>query len=229
MASVFSILVWGLLCVRLTSQITFSCNRNATCGCSPKPAIINRIVGGETASDQSWSWAVSLSIGNSLCGGSILSSHWVITAAHCLVGADPSQVRVYAGSNVRFTGTQIRQASKLILHPRYSVRTFENDIGLIRLAQPLNMADGTISSICLPPSASSSNNEWPSVNTSVVAIGWGTLTFQGQSSSILRQVTVKIVDRQAPTCVPLLRDWRVQLCAGVSGGGKGWNRIVERD
>ncbi|CAF2768501.1 unnamed protein product [Rotaria sp. Silwood2] len=70
---------------RLTAQTTYSCNASAVCGCSANSATLNRILGGEDASSNTWGWMVYLIINGSLqCGGSILSSTWVLTAAHCI-------------------------------------------------------------------------------------------------------------------------------------------------
>ena len=46
-----------------------------------------RIIGGENAKQGSYPWQVNLEIlhkgeGSSLCGGSILSENWIVTAAH---------------------------------------------------------------------------------------------------------------------------------------------------
>ncbi len=55
----------------------------------------------------------------------------------------------------------------------------------------------------------------------MVAVGWGTLSEGGTLPMTLQQVTVQTVAYNASTCVGYNTDWQVQLCAGVSGGGKG--------
>ena len=163
------LLVVFLSVAGFTEQVLYPCNPSATCGCSKNSASVTRIVGGEAAASNTWSWAVSLYIAGSLCGGSILTDSWVITAAHCLSGNTASQVRVYAGSTVRFGGTQNRSASRLIVHSGYDPTTFENDIALIQLASPLNMSDPNVTPICLPAVNASlqAAGEWPPANVSV--------------------------------------------------------------
>ena len=48
------------------------------------PSVNTRIVNGETAIPHSWPWQVSLqSGGDHFCGGSLINSRWVVSAAHC--------------------------------------------------------------------------------------------------------------------------------------------------
>lgn len=160
-----------LLCmIQLSHQTNYSCNASAPCGCSMNSAIVTRIVGGENTAVATWGWAVSLLVGGSyLCGGSIVSNLWIITAAHCVSGFRASQISVYAGSVFRFTGTQSSVGSHVIVHPNYNPSTFVNDIAMIRLDSPFSMSDPFISTICLPTINASilTTTEWPPVNTSV--------------------------------------------------------------
>ena len=47
----------------------------------------NKIVGGYRATIGDWGWQVGLNyFGSMVCGGSLINSQWIITAAHCLYG-----------------------------------------------------------------------------------------------------------------------------------------------
>jgi secreted trypsin-like serine protease len=165
----FSIIIL-FTAIRPSYQTIYSCNATASCGCSPKPISVSRIVGGEIAAPQTWTWAVSIRIDNTyLCGGTILSSSWILTAAHCVVGNTASQITVYAGSTTQLSGGQMKVASRIFMHPNYQANTHENDIALLQLSYPLNMNDLNIGVICIPSvsSATLAAGEWPSIGTSV--------------------------------------------------------------
>ncbi|CAF3621566.1 unnamed protein product [Rotaria sordida] len=212
-----------LCIVQSSAQAVYTCNSNASCGCSTNSTTVNRIINGETAEATAWSWTVSLLIEFSyFCGGSILSDSWIITAAHCMEKVKPSDVIVYAGSNIRFTGSQSRKPSRIVVHPNYDSSAYTNDIALIELSFPLNMMDSSIHTLCLPSVHSSilANGEWPVPNTTVIAVGWGRMAGNGSSSMTLQQVTLQIIAYQVFTCSSVINDRRLQLCAGVSDGSK---------
>lgn len=46
-----------------------------------------RIVGGRISSPGAWPWQVALLLNNTqMCGGSLVSPEWVVSASHCFVG-----------------------------------------------------------------------------------------------------------------------------------------------
>lgn len=61
-----------------------------------------RIVGGTNAKPGAWPWQVTMDYtghhGPHWCGGSIVTSYWIVTAAHCFVyGVDPKEYTIVAG------------------------------------------------------------------------------------------------------------------------------------
>ncbi|CAB1347966.1 unnamed protein product, partial [Coregonus sp. 'balchen'] len=124
------------------------------CGTRAK---LPRIIGGVEATLGRWPWQVSLYYSNRhTCGGTIITSQWVVTAAHCVHNYRLPQVSswvVYAGIVTRisakmalYTGYAVE---KIIYNKNYNPRSHDNDIALMKLRTPMNFSD-TIRPICLP-------------------------------------------------------------------------------
>ncbi|KAF8794178.1 Plasminogen-like protein [Argiope bruennichi] len=86
----------------------------------------DRIVGGEEAVPHSWPWQVSLQQfyiepNAHSCGGALINSQWVLTAAHCFkFNPDPQYYRIHMGMHHKYKkdkGEQIRYAVKIIGYP----------------------------------------------------------------------------------------------------------------
>ena len=151
--------------VELCFSTNYHCDPTLECGCSSQPAIVTKIVGGENAQVNSWNWAVTLLLNNTgLCGGSIISSRWVLTAAHCLEYLRPENILVIGGSHLLENGQQRSYGSQIIIHPQYGTTSVIFDIGLIRLATPFNMSNPTLARICLPTNRT---DDYPPINSTV--------------------------------------------------------------
>ncbi|CAF1173523.1 unnamed protein product [Rotaria sordida] len=217
-AFLFNLFFIQIIFTTITS-ITYSCWTNSTCGCSLNSAILTKIIGGEEATMNSWGWAVSIRRRNNhICGGSLISSELILTAAHCLVSVKTlSSLSVTAGSNYLSIINQQRSVSEIFIHQNYDSMTYINDIAIIRLSSSFDMSDRSLAIICLPPSLL----EYPSNDTTVIAIGWGVLSpTEKISSDTLQQVTLKIVANTISICYVLIHNENGQICAGVQGGGK---------
>lgn len=223
----FAILGFILLGSSSVQGSTYFCNLTAPCGCSQNNAVINaRIVGGEVAVSHSWGWAVSLRgiRGSSICGGSLLSPNYVLTAAHCVEDnpSTPSYYSVVVGADrTDVTGGQQRALSRIIIHPRYNSNSKENDIAILYLANPIDFTDRNVARICLPNVTLPERARYPQTRSPIVAIGWGTTSSSGSTSPVLRQVTVQAVNERDSKCRSTIGNANLQFCAAVNGGGKG--------
>ncbi len=204
-----------------TLATNYECDyQMSPCGCSSRPAISPRIINGTPAAQNTWGWTVSLRSGNNhLCGGSILNQWYIITAAHCLEKRihSLSTITICAGTN-RLSGpcSQKRSAQHAINHSEYNNVTMGNDIALIRVNIQFDFADTSIARICLPDATH--HNEYPEVGTDVIAVGWGK-TKNRKHSEALQQVKVRVVNKSADSCHPVLRNHSLQLCAAAPGKG----------
>ncbi|XP_030633919.1 transmembrane protease serine 5 [Chanos chanos] len=124
------------------------------CGTRAK---LPRIIGGVEATLGRWPWQVSLYYKDRhTCGGSIITSQWIVTAAHCVHNYRLPQVSnwvIYAGIVTRNTAKLVQSTGhaveKIIYNKNYNHRSHDNDIALMKLKIPLNFSD-TIRPVCLP-------------------------------------------------------------------------------
>nr|XP_015196760.1 PREDICTED: transmembrane protease serine 7 [Lepisosteus oculatus] len=81
----------------------------AGCGCGSRPRKKSKIVGGGDAQTGEWPWQVSLQMGRygHVCGASVISSRWLLSAAHCF--QDSESIR-WPGRVPRFLFSSSRQA-----------------------------------------------------------------------------------------------------------------------
>lgn len=134
-------------------------------------AVINpRIVGGENAAEGQFPYQVSLRtrlFKQHFCGGSIISSRFMVTAAHCSQGLNSKPFFVFAvvGTLYRTSGGVSVYLEKITPHAEFSMSKLVNDISLIRTAKEIVFST-TIQPIALP----TQNDEG---HTQVVLSGWG--------------------------------------------------------
>ncbi|CAL8340608.1 unnamed protein product [Merluccius merluccius] len=179
-----------------------------------------RIVGGYTPAPNSIRYLVSLQStrGQHFCGGTLVHRFWVLTAAHCNIGAE--HMMVVAGDHAirTFEGTEQFSKPRLLLtHPRYNRSTNNADIMLIKLRVPMVL--NRFVGLAPLPRHGTGVTEGRLCQVS----GWGhTGLVGGQAPFVLRTVKVPIVS--AARCNGSLsfsgNITASMLCAGFPSGGK---------
>lgn len=194
------------------------------CDCGQSSFKTSRIVGGQDADKGEFPWQVSLHVKGygHVCGASIISPHWLVTAAHCVQDdgrtrfSQPGTWEAIFGLHTQNSiGTMVvkKNLKQVIPHPYYNHVSFDNDIALMELDSPLVFSD-YIKPICLP----SPQHDFPVGNT-VWITGWGATREGGSAASVLQKAQVRIINHSV--CNDLMAGQLTSrmLCAGVLTGG----------
>lgn len=189
-------------------------------GVCGKPQIPNsRVIAGTTATRGSWPWQIIMKFnGRGMCGGSLISPTWVVTAAHCVSGKErqASSFKIGVGEhnrNMREGSEEDIPVSKIFSHPSYQRSTLNNDIAIIKLSRPVKFGK-FVSPVCLP------DNDVP-VGTECYITGWGKTRHPGSMTHILQQAKLPVADSKV--CHDLNRNTipipitKAMVCAGHGG------------
>merc|ERR1712071_318256 len=162
-----------------------------TCQCGVKGGAANgRIVGGQETEEHEYPWQVGLVQKNGrspYCGGTLISSTHVLTAAHCTANSAAENVFVILGEhNIADSDVNRVAVAEIINHPNYNSQTTDNDYAILRLANAVTFTN-EVSPACLPANLSAT---YAGVLATVT--GWGTLSSGGNQPNTLQEVDVTV-------------------------------------
>ncbi|XP_040513393.1 trypsin I-P1-like [Gallus gallus] len=126
--------------------------------------------GGYSCARSAVPYQVSLNSGYHFCGGSLISSQWVLSAAHCY----KSSIQVKLGEYnlaAQDGSEQTISSSKVIRHSGYNANTLNNDIMLIKLSKAATL-NSYVNTVPLPTSC-------VTAGTTCLISGWGNTLSSG--------------------------------------------------
>ncbi|KAM4024011.1 transmembrane protease serine 9-like [Anomaloglossus baeobatrachus] len=193
----------------------------------------SRIVNGTDAVEGEWPWQVSLlyqkqEVLYHICGGSLITAQWVMTAAHCVINdftLNNSYVLlgVYRLQDLYSKGV-FRFLQRIIHDLQYTGVTSGGDIALLKLASPVSYTKN-IRPICLP--AASASTAFP-VGMECWVTGWGNIGtgVELPNPKTLQKVPAPLIDRA--TCQEMYLEGNASnakilddmICAGYKEGQK---------
>jgi trypsin len=194
-----------------------------------------RIVGGNVTTIAQHPWQAALVFdgtqfpGNDFqrqfCGGSLITSRIVLTAAHCVFDTDPEVAGqkldpddvdvILNRTTLTGAGGEVLNVQRVDFHPAYDPDTSENDVGFLRLSRPSAQTQILL--------AGSNDRDLWKPGAETVISGWGA-TFDGDrvGSDALKEAIVPMIGSSIcgdPAVYGGAYVTAVMVCAGFLQGG----------
>ncbi|XP_044200380.1 coagulation factor VII [Thunnus albacares] len=181
-----------------------------------------RVVNGKICPKGHCPWQALLSKNhNFTCGAIVLSSQWILTAAHCVWQNPDGIYHVTVGEHDQWADEkteQKRRVVKVLIHQNYNHTSFDSDLAMLKLHRPIKLGLYVVP-ICLQAQNSSFGRTLATIRHATVS-GWGRLAQHGPPARILQRLTLPRVPLQECRLHTKLNITRNMICAGRRTGGQ---------
>jgi len=113
------------------------------------------------------------------CGASLTAPSVLVTAAHCVVDQktgerlDPTEILVSFGPTLKNATPRVIGITEITVHPNYRLRTADNDIAVVTLAQPVTDIP------VIPVVSLAKLEDYTTAGTKATIVGWGNTASSG--------------------------------------------------
>lgn len=144
------------------------------CGSARRLEASNRIIDGIEAEKGQFPHQVSVKLSlthEHICGGSIISNKFILTAGHCFERDDkPKDIFVYLGALDIINDGIDMNLEKIIIHPSFDIKKLTNDITILKTIETIIFSD-FVQPIPLPTQNVPTDDQMD-----VIISGWGRST-----------------------------------------------------
>ncbi|XP_040183404.1 trypsin-3-like [Rana temporaria] len=175
----------------------------------------DKIINGYECARYSQPWQVYFTVlGDQWCGGSLISSRWIISAAHCY--QPPQYLTAHLGEHdvSKQEGTEQRiRVEKAIKYSSYNSKTLDYDFMLVKLAEPAQF-NQYVQPIPIATSC-------PTVGSQCLVSGWGNTRIIGvQYATNLQCLDLPVLSDSSCKASYPNQITTNMFCAGYMEGGK---------